>query len=194
MTCIVGLVGGDGSIYVGGDSAGVEGYDIVARADKKVFHPGGEKSILIGFCGSFRARDLLEYGWTVPAIDEKMDPREYMVKRFIPKCRSIFKCGGHTEIKDNAEVTETSFIVGFNRRLFTVDVDFQVGEHIVPYAAVGCGGWIAMGSMYTSSFHDDEAECRVLRSLESAEAYSAGVRGPHYCMSIGPRTRFKRNA
>ena len=40
MTAIVGLVAGK-SIYMGGDSAGIDGYDLVIRADEKVFTVGG---------------------------------------------------------------------------------------------------------------------------------------------------------
>ena len=37
MTCIAGLVDSNGDIYIGGDSAGVAGYDLTIRADEKVF-------------------------------------------------------------------------------------------------------------------------------------------------------------
>ena len=39
MTCIVGLVE-KGNVYIGGDSAGVGGYSLTVRADRKVFRNG----------------------------------------------------------------------------------------------------------------------------------------------------------
>lgn len=39
MTAIVGLAA-DGTVYLGGDSAGVGGYALTLRADRKVFRHG----------------------------------------------------------------------------------------------------------------------------------------------------------
>ena len=36
MTCIAGLIE-DGNIWIGADSAGVGGYNLIRRADSKVF-------------------------------------------------------------------------------------------------------------------------------------------------------------
>lgn len=52
MTCIVGLEH-NGRVYIGADSAGVSGWDLTVRADKKVFRNG---SFLFGFTDSFRMR------------------------------------------------------------------------------------------------------------------------------------------
>lgn len=37
MTCIAGIVGEDGSIWMGGDSAGISGLSLQTRQDPKVF-------------------------------------------------------------------------------------------------------------------------------------------------------------
>jgi hypothetical protein len=50
MTCIVGLVDG-GRVWLGGDSAGVSGWDLTVRADRKVFRNG---PYVMGFTTSFR--------------------------------------------------------------------------------------------------------------------------------------------
>jgi hypothetical protein len=50
VTAIVGLVH-EGTVYIGGDSAGVSGYSMTVRADAKVFTVG---PYLLGFTTSFR--------------------------------------------------------------------------------------------------------------------------------------------
>ena len=50
MTCIVGLVE-NGVVYIGGDSSGVGGWNLMLRKDRKVFRVG---EALLGFTSSFR--------------------------------------------------------------------------------------------------------------------------------------------
>ena len=57
MTCIVGLVH-EGTVFIGGDSAGVAGLSLVVRADEKVFRNG---DFLMDFTTSFRMGQLLRY-------------------------------------------------------------------------------------------------------------------------------------
>lgn len=62
MTCIVGLVD-KGSIYMGGDSAGVAGLSVTTRADEKVFLNG---PFIMGFTTSFRMGQILRYKFVPP--------------------------------------------------------------------------------------------------------------------------------
>jgi hypothetical protein len=55
MTCIVGLRQG-GKVFIGGDSAGISGWDVTVRADPKVFLSG---PYAMGFTSSFRLGQLL---------------------------------------------------------------------------------------------------------------------------------------
>lgn len=69
MTCIVGLVD-QGNVWIGGDSAGVGGYDLMLRADQKVFRNG---DFLMGFTSSFRMGQLLRYKLSPPKLHSDDD-------------------------------------------------------------------------------------------------------------------------
>jgi hypothetical protein len=57
VTVIAGIVE-QGRVILGGDSAGVAGYELTVRSDVKVFTSG---AYVFGFAGSFRAGQLLHW-------------------------------------------------------------------------------------------------------------------------------------
>ncbi len=171
MTCIVGLVD-NGKVYVGGDSAGVAGWNLTVRADQKVFKNG---SMIMGFTSSFRMGQLLRHAFTVPDHDPRTDIDKYMVTTFINAVRQCLKDGGMAS-KSNEVEQGGCFLVGYRGQLFEIDSDYQVGKPIDGFAAVGCGAQVAHGALYATSELDPRK--RVLLALEAAERFSAGVRGP----------------
>ena len=179
MTCIAALVE-NGVITMGGDSAGVAGYQLHVRSDPKVFRNG---DFLIGCTSSFRMTQVLRFQVKPPEHPRKhddgswLDAYEYMVRYFIEECRKEFKDHGSMRIENNEE-EGGCFLVGYRGRLFYVDSDFQVGELHDPFAAVGCGMDVAHGALYALQGSDLEPEAKVLKALEAAERFSAGVRRP----------------
>lgn len=171
MTCIAGLVD-KGVVYIGGDSAGVSGYSITSRADKKVFRNG---DFLFGFTSSFRMGQLLAHSFTPPKRHQDTDVYAYMVTSFIDAVRSCLKDGGYAEKRNDAEHGGT-FLVGYEGRLFRIESDYQVGEPLDGYDAVGCGEDIALGSMYSTV--GGKPKDRITSALKAAEHFSAGVRAP----------------
>ena len=172
MTCIVGLVA-DGAVYIGGDSAGVSGLDLVVRADAKVFRNG---PCLFGFTSSFRMGQLLRYSLNVPQRHPDVDVMKWLCSDFIDAVRSCLKNGGFAS-KDSETERGGHFLLGYAGRLFHVGGDYQVGEGAELYEAVGCGESFALGAMYASKGMEG-AEARVRLALEAAQAHSAGVCGP----------------
>lgn len=173
MTCIVGYAK-DGKTYLGGDSAGVSGLDITARKDKKVFNNG---EFVMGFTSSFRMGQILQYVFTPPEVNND-DLMAYMVKDFIPAIRKVFKDEGYSEISSNRE-KGGCFLVGLRGRLFQIDSDFQVGEPIDPYAAVGCGESFALGAF--AALEEEEKmkpKDRLKIALKAATKFSGGVMEP----------------
>jgi len=186
MTCIAAIKTGK-SIWIGGDSAGVAGYSIVTRSDKKVYvkaDPSGN-NFGFGFTSSFRMGQLIQYHLHIPTIPKNIDLHEYMATDFIESIRSCLKEGGFTQIENNQESGGT-FIVGVKGRLFTIDSDFQVGEDLPDYAACGCGGSIALGSFFTTDKlkPKPKPQDRVVLALQAAAEFSAGVRGPFNIMQV----------
>jgi hypothetical protein len=179
MTCIVGLVQND-IVYMGGDSAGVGGWNLTIRKDRKVFRNG---DFLIGGTSSFRMLQLLHHAFTPPVYDPAIDIEKFMATTFIDAIRQCFKDGGYAKKTNEEESSGGQFLVGFRGHLFDVQSDYQVQEALDGYDAVGAGLEVAIGSLYTSCPTQEviiAPRRRVAMALEAAQHHNAGVRGPFY--------------
>lgn len=177
MTCIVGLIEGD-TVWMGGDSAGVAGYSLSVRADAKVFRNG---PMLFGFTSSFRMGQLLRYAFTVPDHDPRTDIDKYMATTFINAVRQCLKDHGFASRTNEVE-EGGQFLVGYKGRLFYIGGDYQVGEAVDGFDAVGCGHDLAKGALFATA-HLRGRE-RALLALQAAERHSAGVRGPFHIEAL----------
>lgn len=176
MTCIAGIVD-KGRVFIGGDSAGVGDYDLVVRADRKVFAIG---DYVMGFTTSFRMGQLLAHAFAPPnPPSDSEDLMRFMVVDFIDVVRKLLKDNGFSKVEDNVESGGT-FLVGVKGRLFHIADDFQVGESTHGFDACGCGAQLALGSLWamqTRNLHPIE---KVRAALAAAETFSAGVRAPFH--------------
>lgn len=184
MTCIAALVD-NGTVWMGGDSAGVAGIDLVVRKDPKVFRLG---PLLIGYTSSFRMGQLLRFSDDAKHAMESRDceacePFEAMVRYFVPAIRKLFTDHGFATKNNNVESAGT-FLVGYRSRLFSVEDDYQVGEVAGDINACGCGAQLALGSLLSTL--GQKPRGRVRMALECAEHFSAGVRGPFTILSLEP--------
>lgn len=177
MTCIAGLVD-NGKVYIGGDSAGVDGrLHLTVRADRKVFRNG---PFIMGFTSSFRMGQLLAHALEPPRRHPDDDVYAFMVNDFINAVRRCLKDGGYAQREREQEVGG-AFLVGYESRLFMVEGDYQVGENLDGIAACGCGDMIALGALAVSK--DENPEKRIKDALAAAEKFSGGVRGPFHVES-----------
>lgn len=172
MTCIVGLVAEDGAVYIGGDSAGIGGWSLTVRKDTKVFRNG---PFLIGGSESFRMLQLLHHAFTPPEYDPAIDVTKFMSTTVVDAFRDCFKAGGYAR-KNSEQEAGGTFLIGFAGRLFYIGQDYQVGEPISGYEAIGCGDQVACGALYATQGR--EPQKRIEIALQAAEAHNAGVRGP----------------
>jgi ATP-dependent protease HslVU (ClpYQ) peptidase subunit len=178
MTCIVGIAH-EGKVILGADSAGVNGWlDRRIRGDRKVFTNG---HLVFGFTSSFRMGQLLEHALTPPPVQEGQEPYAYAVKSLIPAIRETMRAGGWMKT-ENGRDEGGVFLVGFRGHLFSIHGDFQVGESIERYEAVGCGDAYAMGAMHAA--RDLPPKERLTAGLEAAAKFSAGVAGPFHFVDI----------
>ena len=179
MTCIVGFVEGN-TVWMGGDSAGVGGYDLTVRADEKVFRNG---PMLFGFTTSFRMGQLLRYALEVPDHDPRVDIDKYMVTTFVDAVRACLKNAGWAEAV-NGQEKGGHFLVGYKGKLFKIECDYQVGKSLDGYDATGCGEQIARGALYATEGGVVAGRERAELALRAAERCSAGVRGPFHVLSL----------
>jgi ATP-dependent protease HslVU (ClpYQ) peptidase subunit len=173
MTCIVGMVcPKTGNVYMGGDSAGVSGYSLQIRTDEKVFRTG---PFLMGFTTSFRMGQLLRYDLEPPEHPTKMSSMQYMVTRFIPTVRELFKGGGFQKLESGVESGGT-FLVGYRNQLYNVQSDYQIAVPRCGMDAVGCGFELALGAM--AALTGQKPQQRIRRALEITAEFNIGVRAP----------------
>lgn len=175
MTCIVGCVDKKTKkVIIGGDSAGIEGLDITIRKDEKVFKVD---NFIFGCTTSFRMIQLLRFSFKPPEIKQK-DIYEYMCTDFINTVRECFREGGYLQRYSEGDDKGGIFLVAYKNRLFRVDADFQVAENLNGLDAIGCGANYAIGALHILSKQDISINEKILKSLETATYYSAGVSKP----------------
>lgn len=175
MTCIVGYLDKETEeAIIGGDSAGVDGMNITIRKDEKVFKVG---DFIIGCTSSFRMIQLLRFSFNPPEVKEK-DIYEYMCTNFIDSVRECFKNGGYLQKYTDGDEKGGTFLVAYKNRLFRIEDDFQVAENLNGIDAVGCGSNYALGALYALEKQDLTPKEKVLKSLEAASFFSAGVSEP----------------
>ena len=162
-------------VYIGGDSAAIEDYDLIISAVEKVFRNG---PVIVGVAGSWRSLQLLQYQLSEPHHPAGMCDAEYMSTAFVDEVRKCFKAGGCLTLKDNIEVGER-FIVGYHGCLYRVYEDFQVAVAADPFCAIGCGESYAHAALWVNHKQPKlSAKAKVVQALKAAEHFSAGVRGP----------------
>jgi len=173
MTCVI-AIKQDGVVYMGADSAGSNLYNIRTRVDPKIYKVG---PFMFGFTTSFRMGQLLGHAFVAPDRDPRISTEKFMATAFIDAVRNCLKNGGWAS-KTNETEEGGTFLVAYEGRIFEVDSDYQVGESVLPYEAVGCGAETAMGSLYTTNAMQMEPNKRIEMALQAAEEFSCGVRSP----------------
>jgi ATP-dependent protease HslVU (ClpYQ) peptidase subunit len=173
MTCIVGLVH-RGSVYVGGDSASVQGWTSRITRLPKVFRRG---PFLIGYTTSFRMGQLLQHHLEVRTQRDDEDDTEYMVTEVAERVRLLLKERGLAKVEANAE-SGGQFLVGYRGRLFSVQQDFQVNEMADGYDAVGSGAEYALGAL--RALDRSPPLGRLRKALEISAHFNMGVSGPFF--------------
>lgn len=174
MTAIAGLVHGS-RVYIGGDSAGVSGYSVTVRRDKKVFQNG---PMVFGFSGSFRVGQVLEHALVIPERPADTSVDKFMCTLFVDAVRNALTDAGAMRKTSEEDNPRTLFLVGYEGRLFRVHYDLQVGESDDGYDAVGCAEDYVLGYLYATESVDYTPEQRIFGALACAERYSGGVCGP----------------
>lgn len=182
MTCVVGLVD-KGTVYIGVDSAAVQGWTRRKSKVAKVFRRG---PFLIGYTTSFRMGQLLQHHLDVPPQEAAQDDVAYLVTHFIEKARALFKEKGFAKVESNTE-KGGQFLVGYKGRLYSVESDFQVGEHEDGYDAIGSGADFALGAL--AALTRLKPTERITRALEIAAHFNMGVCAPFSIEALAPPAR-----
>jgi len=171
MSCVIGIENG-GKIYIGGDSCAIteDEYTIRIVRDPKVFK---NKSIIVGFCGSFRAGYGLNSNyWTPPA-------KAKSIEQIVEHARSQLLSLGTVSNQEGVESCEVNCLLGWENSIYEMQADFHVGRSAESYTAIGAGRYYALGSLYETEGLDLSPEERITRALECASHFCAAVKPPY---------------
>lgn len=186
MTCIVGMEF-EGKVFLGGDSAGSDGYEISIQAGPKVFRLG---DFVMGYTSSFRMGQLLQYSFNPPEQDGD-DDMAYLVSEFVPELRTCLKDGGYAVVENNREKSGF-FLVGYRGKLYQIQNDFAVLRRTDGFDAVGSGASYALAVMMRE-VRQATAQTGKLphpivameEALQISAHFSAGVSGPFTYVHTG---------
>lgn len=181
MTCIVGIKYKN-KVFIGGDSAAVDGYSVNARRDKKVFRNG---KFLIGFSGSFRMGQIMRFHFTPPKHNPSKSDYEYMCVDFVKKMQKTFESNGFDgQNKRSEKETCGQMLIGYNSELYEIGEDYQVGIVYDNFNAIGAGYDLALGSLYTTNALEANGlvispEEKIQYALDASSKYNGGVLPPY---------------
>lgn len=190
MTCIVGLEYEDG-VIIGGDSAATGNGRIQLTTTPKVFKlttdpelEGQYTALLIGYTWSFRMGQIIQHSQYAPRTVESESNYEYLINKFVPFLRGIFKDAGWLKIEDERE-EGGEFLVGIRGQLFRIEWNFSVLRMSNGYDAVGSGAPYALGTIHilkekVNQYSDviQPPTYLVELALQAAANYSTSVSAP----------------
>lgn len=175
MTCVVGLVT-DSSIVIGADSGAFDETSKDVRIESKVFKKDG---CIVGFCGSFRQGQLVEYG-----IDFKKlynigfyKLMEYFVIDFVSDLQKLLKKHGALSKSDGVKTMELDLLIGLKGQLFRIATDFQVSK-CESFCAIGAASAYAYGALEILYLEETSGPEAAHSALEAASRHSLYVTKP----------------
>jgi ATP-dependent protease HslVU (ClpYQ) peptidase subunit len=180
MTCIVALKHGD-KIFMGADSAAFKDDEVIDRADKKVFRLG---EFLIGFSGSFRVGQIVQWGFNPPKYNSDRSIMHYMVCDFVDQLRNTLDCRGALLKDDKGDNFDADLVVAFRGNIFTIEADFNVSLKVGDYTSSGSGTPYALGALYILKDLNMSPEEKVRAALLASSNYCPSVREPFNILSV----------
>lgn len=159
---------------MGGDSASTDedGDDLWPSAEPKVWRQAG---CMIGVAGDGRVASLIRHTMAVPALPADMSPGQYMTDEFVESLRDVL-------VENGTDLGDTDVLVAAAGHLFVIDDEYDVTPPLDPYMAIGTGGAVALGSLYSTPRLAPRR--RVWKALRAAERFCMSVRGPFVIRSM----------
>jgi len=178
MTCIIGLER-DGVLWVGGDSAAYREDEVNTRVDPKVWTAD---NFIFGFSGSFRIGQLLRWGFKPPKNSRNSDI-EYMVIDFIDALKELLIQKGASSKGEDGDTFDAEIVVGYNRRLYVIETDFNVSTRTETYVSSGGGSPYALGALWVLESAGFPPEIVIEKALRASAQYCPSVKPPFSIIS-----------
>ena len=180
MTCIVGIADGKGGVHIGGDSLGSDGHGGIVLAEPKIFQLG---EFLIGYCGSFRMGQIIQYQFEPPAREEGQADMTYLTTAFIENVRYTLEATRFFNKDESIEEKMGDFVVGYRGEVYVVQTDLAIIHGVDDFVSVGSGSEVANAVLYATRGLELPPENRLALALDTAAYQITSVRGPFHYMS-----------
>lgn len=179
MTCIIGLER-DGVLWIGGDSAAYREDEVNTRVEPKVWRAG---KFIFGFSGSFRIGQLLRWGFKPPKNNRDSDI-EYMVIDFVDALKDLLTQKGASTRGESGDTFDAEIVVGYKRRLYVVESDFNVSTRTDTYVSSGGGTPYALGALWILESEGSlPPEVVIEKALNASAQYCPSVKPPFSIIS-----------
>ena len=179
MTCIAAYKDHTGAIWVGSDMLASSIDQSVSRfetAMPKVFHLG---QFTIGYAGCFRFGQIMQYQWTPPDPDPRLDDLCYMSSVVAESLSDHLEA--HDMLKDSHVLDGGEALIAYKDSIYLVQDDFSVITVQRPFLAIGSGSDSAMGAMFAySSVCDDDNGSEAVGIALRAAGHFSGVCGSEF--------------
>lgn len=181
MTCIAAFVDNKGVGHIAADSLGSSRYTKGTYVAPKIF---AISDMLIGFAGSYRLGQLLQYRLQLPAPAEDQDFDSWLHVDFLDAVRTVLLDNGGIRVQYNEEETTGQFLIVVAGRIFMVQEDLSILESTDRFEAVGSGADYARATMNAALNHRITNPTRVLtEAIEAAAKYVPSVGGEIHMLS-----------
>lgn len=184
MTCVVGLEDKKSErVIIYADSMYSNESEHMISALPKVFKLPTIKAI-IGFAGDARSAQIMQYAMKIPTRVDHLSAEAYLIGHFIPAFKNALVDGAVAMKSYDAD-----FLVGLDKKLFTIDSDFQLNRFVMNdqcYCAIGTGSTYALGAMHHLTQTTLDPETVLIKALQASEAFCQKVKGPWNGLSLEP--------
>ena len=145
MTCCIAYKTNE-KIYFAADSAGTDEDGVQeTRSDPKIFKID---NVLFATDSSFRMRDVLMYNLILPRKSRNETIDKYVRSKLISVIRNLLIDNGVcTKTDDCDQNCPGNILIGIKDKIYKIESDFQVGEVIRPYNAIGSGSREALAAL-----------------------------------------------
>lgn len=179
MTCIVACEH-EGTVWLASDSIAISDLQACVLSEPKVFVRSG---VGFGFCGSFRAGQLMQHAFVVPEHPPERSDMEYLVVDFIDALRELWRSKGTLKSENDVQDVPLQCLIGYRGKLYCIDSDLQIGRPSCGYLSIGCGSDVALGALHALQGTKMAPSEMLERALAASVAWCAGVRPPFTIVS-----------
>lgn len=169
MTCIASYRDSFGNIYMGGDSIAFNEYTYITLNSPKVFI---KSNMIFGFAGWLRMGQILQYDFDIPEHPKDMDDYAYLISVFIDSLITKYEDKKYANVSDNVITAPGTFLLGYNKKIYKIEDNFQIIETNKNYESTGCGEDFALGAFWSMDKKKIDPIKRIENALLCASEFS----------------------